>query len=209
VHAPLGLRAARAYSKIAPDSPHAQHMTAHIFLALGMWDDEVAANETAIRLSNPGTPVGAVPNAGCGHYLTWLAYGYLQQGRFADARGLVESCGAQMRERPRTATGPDVLDSDETSAGSFSAMRARHLIDTGDWSGPIAAMPVRVEGVIVAEYTRDFADAYGATRHGEARRRRRCDRARSRTPATLPGRGRCRKSSRRDTNATCADDPAG
>src|SRR6185295_7920665 len=79
VHAPLGLRAARAYSKIAPDSAHAQHMTSHIFLALGMWDDVVTANEAAIRLSNPGTRAGAVPSAGCGHSVTWLAYGYLQQ----------------------------------------------------------------------------------------------------------------------------------
>jgi hypothetical protein len=41
IHAPLALTAARAYSKIAPDAAHAQHMTSHIFLALGMWDDVV------------------------------------------------------------------------------------------------------------------------------------------------------------------------
>jgi hypothetical protein len=52
VHAPLGLRAAYAYAKIAPDSPHAQHMTSHIFLALGMWDETVAANERTIQLIN-------------------------------------------------------------------------------------------------------------------------------------------------------------
>ena len=38
IHAPLGLRAAREYSKIAPDAAHAQHMCSHIFVALGMWD---------------------------------------------------------------------------------------------------------------------------------------------------------------------------
>src|SRR5256885_194621 len=36
IHAPLGLAPARAYSKIAPDAAHAQHMTTHIFLALGV-----------------------------------------------------------------------------------------------------------------------------------------------------------------------------
>jgi hypothetical protein len=46
-HAPLGLPAARAYSRIAPDAAHAQHMTTHIFLALGMWDDVVSQNEIA------------------------------------------------------------------------------------------------------------------------------------------------------------------
>lgn len=52
VHAPLGLRAARIYSKIAPEAAHAQHMTSHIFLSLGMWDDVVKANETAMVVVN-------------------------------------------------------------------------------------------------------------------------------------------------------------
>lgn len=46
-HAARGIRAARAYSRIAPDAAHAQHMTTHIFLALGMWDEVVAQNEIA------------------------------------------------------------------------------------------------------------------------------------------------------------------
>jgi len=40
VHAPLGLEAARAYSGIAPDAGHAQHMTSHIFVAMGMWEPD-------------------------------------------------------------------------------------------------------------------------------------------------------------------------
>jgi len=47
-HATLGLRAARLYSKVAPDAGHAQHMTSHIFLALGMWKETVDANIAAI-----------------------------------------------------------------------------------------------------------------------------------------------------------------
>src|SRR5256884_330290 len=90
VHASLGLRAANAYSKIAPDSPHALHMTSHIFLALGMWDDVVAANEAALGIVKQKIQARnqAASPVGCGHPITWLAYGYLQQGRFADARRL-------------------------------------------------------------------------------------------------------------------------
>ena len=51
VHAPLGLRAARAYSRIAPSAGHAQHMTSHIFFGLGRWDDAIAAGEKAVRLN--------------------------------------------------------------------------------------------------------------------------------------------------------------
>src|SRR5438132_2128364 len=37
IHAPLGLRAARIYAKIAPEAGQAQHMTTQLFRALGTW----------------------------------------------------------------------------------------------------------------------------------------------------------------------------
>jgi tetratricopeptide (TPR) repeat protein len=76
-HARLGLPAARAYAAIAPDAPHAHHMTTHIFLALGMWDDVVSQNEVAAGPERTAwTP---------SHYTYWLGYGYLQQGRYGEA----------------------------------------------------------------------------------------------------------------------------
>jgi tetratricopeptide (TPR) repeat protein len=163
IHAPLGLRAANAYAKIAPDSPHAQHMTSHIYLALGMWDETAAANERTLALAP--SPVG------CGHAVTWLSYAYLQQGRFADALRKVEGCGEEMRKHPfmpEHEMGPrSALDSDSSSAASFSVMRSRYLIDSGDWSGLVAAMKVNVENLITAEFTRDWTDAYGAVRFGK------------------------------------------
>src|SRR5580765_3458748 len=84
VHAPLGLRAARAYSRIAPSAGHAQHMTSHIFVALGMWDDVVTANEAAVQVVNAGRAEHGHEPGTCGHYNFWLEYGYLQQGRFAN-----------------------------------------------------------------------------------------------------------------------------
>ncbi|HET9709057.1 MAG TPA: hypothetical protein VFP39_12220, partial [Gemmatimonadales bacterium] len=76
-HARLGLAAARAYATIAPDAPHAHHMTTHIFLALGMWDDVVSQNEIAAGPDRASwTPT---------HYTYWLGYGYLQQGRYEEA----------------------------------------------------------------------------------------------------------------------------
>ena len=69
VHAPLGLRAARAYSRIAPAAGHAQHMTTHIFLALGMWPEVVKQNEVAL-VANAGNADRA--NWFAGHYTAWL-----------------------------------------------------------------------------------------------------------------------------------------
>jgi tetratricopeptide (TPR) repeat protein len=173
VHAPLGLRAANAYAKIAPDSPHAQHMTSHIYLALGMWDETVAANERTIDLINEAMRARNkdARRLGCGHPVTWLAYAYLQQGRFADARRLVDGCAEEMRTHPfmpEHEMGPQsALDYDNSSAASFAVMRSRYLIDSGDWSGPVAAMKVNAESLITAELARDWADAYGAVRFGK------------------------------------------
>ncbi len=81
-HARLGLAAARAYATIAPDAPHAHHMTTHIFLALGMWDDVVSQNEIAAGADRASwTPT---------HYTYWLGYGYLQQGRYGEAQRHLE-----------------------------------------------------------------------------------------------------------------------
>ncbi|MEO8724767.1 MAG: hypothetical protein ABI383_01475, partial [Acidobacteriaceae bacterium] len=48
VHAPLGMRAAKLYAADAPNAAHAQHMVSHIFIAMGMWPQVVAANERSI-----------------------------------------------------------------------------------------------------------------------------------------------------------------
>ncbi|MFV1988111.1 MAG: hypothetical protein ACC682_12580, partial [Gemmatimonadota bacterium] len=92
LHAPLGLRAALAYGQIAPDAAHAQHMTSHIFVAMGMWDAVVEANENARRVARAAVEArGGVP-AGCGHSNFWLEYGYLQQGRPEQAKILLREC---------------------------------------------------------------------------------------------------------------------
>jgi tetratricopeptide (TPR) repeat protein len=90
VLAPLGLRPARRYGRIAEHAAHALHMTSHIFLALGMWDDSVAANEASFAAAKARVErKGLGPNEQGYHAYLWLAYSYLQQGRLADARTVV------------------------------------------------------------------------------------------------------------------------
>src|SRR4029453_13274604 len=50
-HARLALPAARAYSRVAPESSHALHMPAHVFLQLGMWAEAAASDEASVRAS--------------------------------------------------------------------------------------------------------------------------------------------------------------
>jgi hypothetical protein len=52
IHAPLGLRYADAYSKIAPAASHALHMPSHIYVAMGMWDESASINERSVKAAD-------------------------------------------------------------------------------------------------------------------------------------------------------------
>lgn len=149
VHAPLGLWAARAYSKIAPAAPHAQHMTSHIFVALGMWDDVVSQNVIAA-----GHDHGAMR---AGHYTWWLGYAYGQQGRYADARKHLETTrknfSAPMRRGEQAA---------------LVMLRAHYVIDAERWNDAPASWKLDLPaGASVAVASDSFVAGYAALKRGE------------------------------------------
>jgi tetratricopeptide (TPR) repeat protein len=82
VHAPLGLRAARAYGTVARGASHAQHMPSHIFFALGLWDDSIASNTESMKTARD-------ENTGGYHPLHWLEHSYLQIGKTEEAAKLI------------------------------------------------------------------------------------------------------------------------
>lgn len=91
VHAPLGLRAARAYKDIAPSASHAQHMVSHIYTSLGRWDDVVEANRRAVQVSEDSMlRAGRSKHMRSKHALHWLEYALLQQGRYEEAADTLE-----------------------------------------------------------------------------------------------------------------------
>jgi len=117
-HAPRGLPAARSYSKIAPGAAHAQHMTTHIFLALGMWDQVISQNEIASGHDHEAWTAN--------HYTLWLNYAYLQQGRYADALKMID----KIRQHMGAVTGRRMF--------GLTVMRARYLVDTERWDAAAA-----------------------------------------------------------------------
>jgi tetratricopeptide (TPR) repeat protein len=117
-HAPLGLRAAYEYSKIAGAAPHAQHMTTHIFLSMGMWPETVNQNVIASGDSARWTP---------GHYTFWMTYGLLQQGKTAVAEAVLARTRANMAPR-------------QTS--SLLQMRDHYLLNSGRWTDSVAVWPI-------------------------------------------------------------------
>jgi tetratricopeptide (TPR) repeat protein len=124
-----GLSAARIYDKLAPDADHALHMPSHIFLQLGLWDDVAAANERAWKASRAWVAEGRHSVAELGwHSLQWLQYGYLQQGRYQSARGLIDSAHAILDAASPADLGgyPDVRYAVETMAFLYG-------VETGRW----------------------------------------------------------------------------
>jgi tetratricopeptide (TPR) repeat protein len=164
VHAPLGLAAARNYSKIAIDAPHAQHMTSHIFMALGMWDDVVTANLTAIRIQDERDRRKGRTLESCGHYTSWLEYGYLQQGRFGEAKRVVEKCRDAATAAASSAKPRYIED-----IAFYGGMRSRYLLDAEEWNGDVAHWAVSptsdYQGDIAASFA--FADGFSAIRRGD------------------------------------------
>ena len=130
--APRGLTAARRYAEIAPDAEHALHMPSHIFVQLGLWHDVVSSNERAWAASRSEVAARKLPNTELSfHSLQWLQYGYLQAGRYKDAR-------------QTAATAREVLRGIDLAAASSSDARYtvgflefQQAANTGEWSGSV------------------------------------------------------------------------
>ncbi len=136
IHAPLGFEAADAYAEIAPYAAHAQHMTSHIFVAMGLWDRAVEANIRARDTQDAELArEGEKPNV-CGHYSSWLHYAHLQRGEFDKAEALMNRCHE------------GVLAGTDNSWEYFASMRARHIVDTEgweqaeEWTVPLDELPI-------------------------------------------------------------------
>jgi tetratricopeptide (TPR) repeat protein len=166
VHAPLGLRAARVYSTIAPDASHAQHMTSHIFLALGMWPETVQANLAAIADANRAREAAGKGSVACGHYSTWLGYAYLQLGQMDKAESTLASCRAAAEAEAVVDHPSQSMDPDNSLSGSYANMRLRYLLDSGDWDGVAAAWSLTSNAGPGARLDFAFAHAVGEAVRG-------------------------------------------
>jgi tetratricopeptide (TPR) repeat protein len=166
--AELALPAARSYAKIAESSPHALHMPSHIFVRLGLWDDSIRANEdsaAAARAHVEKTQPGATSFDEL-HAVDYLAYAFLQEGRDAKAREMLEIVRTVER-----------LDNPNFAAAyALAAVPARYALERGRWA-EAAALEVAPATFPwakfpFAEAITYFARAVGAARSGEAAKAR-------------------------------------
>jgi tetratricopeptide (TPR) repeat protein len=154
------LPAARAYSRIAPDSPHALHMPSHIFTRLGLWPDSIDSNlasaDSARRLVARRHPGAASYDAL--HALDYLEYAYLQIGDDEQARLVLEETGNARR-----------LDEAVFQAGyAIAAVPARWTLERRDWKAAAALRPSEValpwDRFPYAPAITEFARTLGAAR---------------------------------------------
>ena len=134
-HAPLGLRAARRYGAVAPGAAHALHMTSHIFLALGAWDDSVAANQAAMAAVNRNRAALGLAPLHCGHAAEWLVYSEYQRGHAEAADAEVEGCRANAADELAQSAAATAVEPVRSLVRSYADMAVRRLVETGRWQG--------------------------------------------------------------------------
>ena len=161
--AELGLKAARAYAAIAPDSPHALHMPSHIFTRLGLWDDSIASNIASAKSAVAQTERlhGGGGSFDQLHAMDYLVYAYLQEARDRSAEGVL----AEMDRMNR------VDESQFAAAYALAASPARWALERHDWraAAHLKALPAwfpwaRFRNI---EALHHYAKAIGAARAGD------------------------------------------
>jgi tetratricopeptide (TPR) repeat protein len=127
-HAEAALPAARALARLAPDSSHALHMPAHIFLQVGAWQDAEASDAAAFAASDAWVKrTGLPPAVRSYHALSWRQYELLQLGRYREARATLGEIEPYVTTAATADHGQLGLLSD------LSTMRARYVVETASW----------------------------------------------------------------------------
>jgi len=142
-----GLAAARRYAGIAPAVPHARHMPSHIYSMVGLWEESIASNASALEIQPDYY-----------HASDFTVYAHLQLAQDGKAKAMVDKSLAT----PERGDRPPNL-------GNFTAkaaMPARYALERGDWAGA-AILPVTSSPFPQADSLTRFARALGMARSGD------------------------------------------
>jgi tetratricopeptide (TPR) repeat protein len=127
--APQGLEAARRYAKIAPDSSHALHMPAHIFVRLGLWQESVDSNLAAAAAAAEATQNHMGEAQYQFHAMDFLDFSYLQLGEEAKARQVIDD----LSKVPGSAEG--------WTKNLHVILTTRNLLELHRWKEALALVP--------------------------------------------------------------------
>jgi tetratricopeptide (TPR) repeat protein len=145
--APKGIPAARRYAGIAPAVPHARHMPAHIYSMVGLWEDSIVSNLSALEIQPDYY-----------HAADFTVYAYLQLAQDVKAQALI-----------RKATNTPVRGDRPVAMSNFTAlaaMPARYVLERADWKGA-ALLPVTASAYPQADSITRFTRGLGMARSGD------------------------------------------
>jgi len=146
-----GIPAARRYAGIAPAAPHARHMPSHIYSMVGLWEDSIASNRSALAVQSDYY-----------HATDFTVYAHLQLAQDTKAKTLID----QMYEVGRD----DLLAKDNlANLAAYTALAvipARYAFERADWKGA-AALPAVPTKRLMADSLLRFTRGLGMARSGD------------------------------------------
>jgi len=160
-HPPLAakaLEAARRYSTIAPDAPHALHMPSHTFTRVGYWAESAETNILSEQAALKANVMGEAL-----HAMDYQTYAYLQMGRDKEAKAVAQRLPEVLAKLDVNAMGGAAPPASGIYAGA--AIPARYALERGAWAEAAALTPTS-SPFAHADAISHFARALGAARSG-------------------------------------------
>jgi tetratricopeptide (TPR) repeat protein len=141
-----GVASARRYAGIAPAVPHARHMPSHIYSMVGLWDESIASNVSALEIQPDYY-----------HAADFSVYAHLQLAQDAKAVALTQRslATADRGDRPINFV----------NFTAKAAMPARYVLERADWAGA-AALPMVATQYPMADSLIRFTRGLGMARTG-------------------------------------------
>ena len=145
-----GIAASRSYASIAPAAPHARHMPTHIYSMIGLWEESIASNMSALEIQPDYY-----------HSSDFMVYAHMQLAQDAKARGVATKAAEVAR------SGAPGFSAALANHTALAAMEARLVLESADWNGA-ASLPVYSSQFAPANSLNRFARGLGMVRSGDA-----------------------------------------
>jgi tetratricopeptide (TPR) repeat protein len=141
-----GIAPARRYAGIAPAVPHARHMPSHIYSMVGLWEDSIASNASALEIQPDYY-----------HASDFSVYAHLQLAQDTKAAAMIQKslATADRGDRPINFV----------NFTAKAAMPARYVLERADWAGA-AALALTPSQYPQADSLTRFARGLGMARSG-------------------------------------------
>jgi tetratricopeptide (TPR) repeat protein len=146
-----GIDAARRYAGIAPAAPHARHMPSHIYSMVGLWEESIASNRSALQVQKDYY-----------HATDFMVYAHLQLAQDAKAKALID-------EMDKAGRDDLLLKENLPNLGAYTALAvipARYSLERGDWKGA-AALPAVPTKRLMGDSLIRFTRGLGMARSGD------------------------------------------